>query len=64
MKKIDDSFIVRIYRRAKRAEGVDASVLIGMVEDPVSGTQQAFHTVQELWRILARKAPGNDLSSR
>ena len=44
-----DYYVVRIYRR-------EANNLNGLVETQ-SGARQAFHNLQELWRILSAVPP-------
>jgi len=43
--------VVRIYRRAAG----DPPQLLGMVEQVRSGKKTPFHTMEELWRILASR---------
>ena len=55
---IEDSYVIRIYRREPKsgksgADG-DRPHLIGVVEVPGTGHRQAFHGVEELWAVLAR----------
>lgn len=49
-------YVVRIYRRG-------FSTLEGLVEDVRSGTEHAFSTMEELWRLLRepvrRRKSGN-----
>jgi hypothetical protein len=61
MGKLGNSYILPIYRRADGADEVDAPAPIGMVEDPASGTRQAFHNVQESWRILQLDCENDDV---
>ena len=54
---IEDSYIVRIYRRTPPS-GKDAArdnrpPLIGVVENPGTGQRRAFHNIEELWTVLA-----------
>jgi hypothetical protein len=53
-------YVVRIYRRG-------FSTLEGLVEDVRSGTEHAFSTMEELWRLLReparRRKPGDASSS-
>lgn len=42
-------YVVRIYRRG-------FSTLEGLVEDVRSGTEHAFSTMEELWRLLREPA--------
>ena len=55
--EIEDSYIVRIYRRtppsAKDGVQDDRPPLIGVVENPVTGRRRAFHDIEELWALLA-----------
>ena len=52
-------YIVRVYRK-KAAADPQASGLTGMVETQ-AGVQHAFHTAQELWRILQRDCEDGDV---
>lgn len=61
---IEDSYIVRIYRRtppsAKDAARDDRPPLIGVVENPGTGRRRAFHDIEELWALLAEtSSPGS-----
>ena len=47
MRSATTSYIVRVYRRGRRAHE-----LSGMVEIPSRGTRQAFHGLDELMAIL------------
>lgn len=54
---IEDSYIVRIYRRTPPS-GTDAvrddrPRLTGVVEDPGTGQRRAFHDIEELWAVFA-----------
>jgi len=55
---IEDSYVVRIYRRGR--PNAEASArdghprLIGVVESPATGQRQAFHDIEELWTVLAQ----------
>lgn len=55
---IEDSYVVRIYRRGPpnaEAGARDGDPrLIGVVESPASGRRQAFHDIEELWAVLAQ----------
>ena len=59
--KIEDSYVIRIFRRAP--PGARASVrreapcLTGVVESPATGRRQAFHDIEELWAVLAKTGP-------
>lgn len=54
---IEDSYIVRIYRRApsNAKAGVHDGTprLVGVVESPGTGQRRAFHDIEELWTALA-----------
>ncbi len=58
---IEDSYVVRIYRRTpaspKDGVGDDRPYLIGVVEDPGTGKRRAFHNIEELWAVLAETGP-------
>lgn len=58
---IEDSYIVRIYRRTPQGgtDGVQADRprLIGVVENPATGRRRAFHDIEELWALLAGAGP-------
>jgi len=58
---IEDSYVVRIYRRAlpsgKAGVHDDTPRLIGVVENPGTGQRRAFHGIEELWAILADTGP-------
>ena len=47
---MSDSYIVRIHRRVEKPG--QHHDMVGVVEDPVAGRQQAFHDADELWAIL------------
>lgn len=47
-----DSYIIRILRRRDRSNQQEHTAIVGTVEDPVSNSQQAFHSASELWAIL------------
>lgn len=49
-------YIVRVYRRVYDAVQRQPQ-LIGLVETS-EGETQAFHTMEELWRILLEKTEG------
>lgn len=52
-------YVVRIYRRG-------FSTLEGLVEDVRSGTEHAFSTMEELWRLLrepVRRRKSGEVSS-
>lgn len=55
---IEDSYIVRIYRRASSnaKAGVHDGTprLVGVVESPGTGQRRAFHDIEELWKMLAK----------
>lgn len=44
------SYVVRIYRR-------DAKGVQGVVEDVQSGCFHSFHSVHDLWSVLASRNP-------
>jgi hypothetical protein len=46
-----DDYIVRIYRRNRRA----AHRFVGTVEEVGAEGKRAFTTIEELWGILSRK---------
>jgi hypothetical protein len=48
-----DSYIVRVYRRSPN----DPRQLVGIVEQVSSGRETPFHSVEELWQILASRQP-------
>ena len=58
---IEDSYVVRIYRRTPPSgkDGVhdEKPRLIGVVENPGSGRRRAFHDIEELWAVLAETVP-------
>ena len=55
---MDDSYIVRIYRR----DCQNTDTVAGVVEDVRQGTRQAFHTKDDLWdAVLGRKRPQRPL---
>jgi hypothetical protein len=47
-----ETYVIRIYRQAAG----DPPQLIGLAEQVRSGKKTAFHTMEELCRILARQA--------
>jgi hypothetical protein len=49
---VGDTYVIRIYRRATG----DPPQPIGMVEHVRSGKKLPFHTMDELWRVLMRRA--------
>ena len=63
---IEDSYVVRIYRRPPPSEkaGVHdgTSRLVGVVENPGNGQRRAFHDIEELWAVLAQT--GSPVSGR
>lgn len=54
---IEDSYVVRIYRRGPPNAEAGAHDghprLTGVVESPATGHRQAFHDIEELWTVLA-----------
>lgn len=57
-KKTVDYYIVRIYRKEATADP-QVPALTGLVETQ-SGARHAFHSAQELWRILGAEPAGDD----
>lgn len=51
-----ESYIIRIYRRPEQGSGEGA--MDGLLENPVSGESQAFHSAEELWRLLSLSVAG------
>jgi hypothetical protein len=53
---IEDSYVVRIYRRAPPSGKPDVHGghprLTGVVENPSTGQRRAFHDIEELWAVL------------
>ena len=63
---IEDSYVVRIYRRTPPTgkDGIhdETPRLIGVVENPGTGQRRAFHDIEELWAVLAQT--GSPVSAR
>lgn len=55
---LDDSYVVRIFRRGPRSgearRSYDHQSLTGIVENPGTGHRQTFHGIEELWAALAK----------
>lgn len=49
-----DYYVIRVYRR-ESTEDEKTPDLTGLVET-AGGKQHAFHNMEELWRILRRRA--------
>jgi hypothetical protein len=53
-----ESYVVRIYRREKKAaparRGHDKVLLDGIVEEAEGGGRKSFHGIDQLWALLAR----------
>jgi hypothetical protein len=53
-----ESYVVRIYRRKKKAAPArrshDRSFLDGTVEEAEGRRRKSFHGIEELWELLAR----------
>ena len=55
---MSESYIVRIHRRVEKPG--HHHDMVGVVEDPVAGRQQAFHDAEELWAIMEDRPSPSD----
>ena len=57
-----ESYVIRIYRREKKAAPArrshDRVSLDGIVEEAEGGGRKSFHGIDELWELLARTQAG------
>jgi hypothetical protein len=53
---LDDSYVVRIFRRQPRGRKTGKKdSLSGVVETVAGGERTPFHDIEELWAVLRRK---------
>ncbi len=50
-----ESYVLRIYRR-------EGTRIVGLIEQTASNQQSSFHSVEELWAVLAGNDPPHAIS--
>ena len=59
---MEKNYIVRIYKFEKDTPEDEEKTLTGLVEEPMTGMRQSFHTREELWSILSENDGQNEPS--
>lgn len=59
--KMGKNYIIRTYQQEKdplHKSGQEN--FVGIIEEPLTGKRQSFHTADELWTILSDTKPNHD----
>ena len=52
------NYIIRTYNQEKETPKKKAQEnFVGIIEEPLTGQRQSFHTAEELWTILSDTQP-------
>lgn len=55
------NYIIRTYQQEKETSTKnDRGNFVGIIEEPLTGQRQSFHTAEELWSILSDTKPNHD----
>ena len=54
------NYIIRTYQQDKEPSNKsDNESFVGIIEEPLTGKRQSFHTAEELWTILSDTKPNH-----
>lgn len=55
------NYIIRTYNQEKETSKKSAKAnFVGIIEEPLTGQRQSFHTAEELWTILSDAKPNHN----
>jgi hypothetical protein len=55
------NYIIRTYQQEKEtSKKNDQGSFVGIIEEPLTGQRQSFHTAEELWSILSDTKPDHN----